>query len=162
LSPSGGRVGMKPTSDQDTETRFRRENGFRAFPRLAMQTPPGSAPKVRKTVGIDLGTTNSVIAVLDATASALITGQGEHGRKTCPSVVGYHPGEQRAVAGRPAVALRGGGPAPVSSVKRSMGLDRRFAVGPEALTPPEVSARVLRLLRDVLARTLNDPRYLLD
>jgi molecular chaperone DnaK len=127
-----------------------------------MQTPRGTAPRVHKTVGIDLGTTNSVIAVLDATDSALITGEDEQGRKTFPSVVGYHPGEQRAVAGRPALALRGQGPAPVSSVKRSMGLDRRFAVGPDTLTPPEVSARVLRLLRDVLARTLNDPRYLLD
>jgi molecular chaperone DnaK len=47
-------------------------------------------------------------------------------------------------------------------VKRFMGLDRRFAVGPDALTPPQVSARILTLLREVLARTLNDGRYLLD
>ena len=40
--------------------------------------------KIRKTVGIDLGTTNSVIAMLDATDSALVAGQDEHGQKTVP------------------------------------------------------------------------------
>ena len=38
--------------------------------------------KIRKTVGIDLGTTNSVIALLDATDSTLIAGQDELARKT--------------------------------------------------------------------------------
>src|SRR5262245_22876409 len=118
--------------------------------------------KIRKPVGIDLGTTNSVIALLDPTDSAIITGQDEHGRRTFPSVVAHEPDQQRLVVGRPALALRGQPQPPVSSVKRCMGLDRRFTVGPDALTPPEVSARILNHLRDVLARTLNDPRYLLD
>ena len=47
--------------------------------------------KIRKTVGIDLGTTNSVIALLDATDSSLITGHDDQGRMTFPSVVGYDP-----------------------------------------------------------------------
>src|SRR5207302_9548104 len=51
---------------------------------------------------------------------------------------------------------------PLSSVKRHMGLEKRFPLGPESLSPEEASAQVLRLLRDMLARTLNDPRYLLD
>ena len=46
--------------------------------------------KIRKTVGIDLGTTNSVIALLDPTDSTLITGRDEHGRMTFPSIVGWH------------------------------------------------------------------------
>jgi molecular chaperone DnaK len=118
--------------------------------------------KIRKTVGIDLGTTNSVIALLDPTDSVLLTGQDEQGRKTFPSLVGYHPEEQRPVVGRPAARLRGQPAGPVASVKRFMGLDREFPVGPERLTPPHVSARILRLLRDVLARTLNEGRYVLD
>jgi molecular chaperone DnaK len=127
--------------------------------------------KIRKTVGIDLGTTNSVIALLDATDSALLTGCNEQGRMTFPSVVGYDATLGRLVTGRDAQALRGppvadasGSPValPLSSVKRFMGLDRRFTLGPEALSPPEASAHILRLLRDVLARTLNDPTYLLD
>jgi molecular chaperone DnaK len=116
--------------------------------------------KIRKTVGIDLGTTNSVIALLDATDTVILTGQDEQGRKTFPSVVGYQEG--RTVAGRPAAALKGQPAAPVTSVKRFMGLDRLFPVGPDALAPTQVSARILTLLRDVMARTLNDGRYLLD
>jgi molecular chaperone DnaK len=124
--------------------------------------------KIRKTVGIDLGTTNSVIALLDPTDSALLTGQDEQGRRTVPSIVGYHPEQERLLVGRAAAALRGPGrrerdlTLPLSSVKRFMGLDRDFRVGPETLTPPQASAMILRHLRDLMARTLNDPRYLLD
>jgi molecular chaperone DnaK len=119
--------------------------------------------RLRKAVGIDLGTTNSVIALLDATDSGLLTGHDEHGRKTFPSVVGYHPELRRVVAGRPALALRmGNSPLPLSSVKRFMGLDKTFPLGPETLTPPQASAHVLRLLREALAFGLKDARYLLD
>ena len=131
--------------------------------------------KIRKTVGIDLGTTNSVIALLDATDSALLTGCDELGRMTFPSIVGYDAALGRLVSGRSARSLRDlegfqnpganapGSPIlPLSSVKRFMGLDRRFPLGPAALTAPEASAHILRLLRDVLARTLNDPTYQLD
>lgn len=137
-------------------------------PHRSLDPPEPPLMKIRKTVGIDLGTTNSVVAVLDATDSTLVTGQDDQGRMTFPSVVGYHPDQRRLVAGRAAQALRAadGSPGPnalpLSSVKRHMGLDKRFPVGPEALTPPEVSAQVLKLLKDVLGRTLNDPRYLLN
>jgi molecular chaperone DnaK (HSP70) len=48
--------------------------------------------KIRKTVGIDLGTTNSVIALLDATDRSLLTGRDDQGRMTfSPSVPGYDP-----------------------------------------------------------------------
>jgi molecular chaperone DnaK len=43
-----------------------------------------------------------------------------------------------------------------------MGLPRTFPFGPNELTPPEASACILRLLRDMLARTLNEPRRLID
>lgn len=118
--------------------------------------------KLRKTVGIDLGTTNSVIALLDPTDSSIFTGRDEQGRAIFPSVVGYAPEAQRLVVGHAADALKNGTALPVSSVKRFMGLNKSFAVGPERLTPPEVSARVLTLMREVMARTLQDSRYLLD
>ncbi len=124
----------------------------------------------RKTLGIDLGTTNSVIALLDATDSGLITGHDDQGRMLFPSVVGHDPGPPgesagRLVAGREALALRAQLHVPVlplSSVKRFMGLERTFTVGPQQLTPPQASAVILRLLRDVMARTLNDEQILLD
>jgi molecular chaperone DnaK len=118
-------------------------------------------PWLAKPVGIDLGTTNSVIALLGPTDSELITGQDDQGRKTFPSLVGYHPEQRRLVAGRAAQALPGAGTLPLASVKRFMGLDKQFQVGPELLTPQQASACVLRLLRDVLGRALNDPRRLI-
>jgi molecular chaperone DnaK len=131
----------------------------------AMQTSPRPHPgsfQIRKPVGIDLGTTNSVIAILDPTDSAILTGQDEHGHQTFPSLVGSRGADARPVAGWSAVEQPGQQDAPVRSVKRFMGLERKFAVGPDQLTPPEVSARVLALLRTVLARTVNDAKYLLD
>ncbi len=128
---------------------------------------PLASPGIRKAVGIDLGTTNSVIALLDPTDSVLLTGQDEAGRRTFPSVVAYREssdggeGGGRVVVGRPAASLPDRAKA-VASVKRFMGLGRTFPVGPEQLTPPQVSARILTHLRDVMARTLNDTRYLLD
>ncbi len=119
--------------------------------------------KIRKTLGIDLGTTNSVIALLDPTDSAVLTGRDASGRAVIPSVVARLPEKDRLVAGWTARNLRRSRQPLVSSVKRSMGLDRRFTLGNDReLTPVEVSADILRHCRDVLAATLNDPRYLLD
>ena len=118
--------------------------------------------KIRKTLGIDLGTTNSVIAVLDPTDSALITAADDQGHKTFPSIVAHLDAQNRLVTGWQARKLRGQARASVSSVKRFMGLDRRLPVGEAELTPVEVSARILTHCRDALAATLADPRYLLD
>ncbi len=118
--------------------------------------------RIRKTAGIDLGTTNSVIAMLDATDSALVTGHDEHGHTIVPSVVGYQREPGRPVVGHAAAALKGSLAAPVTSVKRHMGLERTFAIGPETLTPPEVSARILMRLRELLAYAVQDSRYVLD
>jgi molecular chaperone DnaK len=118
--------------------------------------------KIRKTVGIDLGTTNSVIAILEPTDSVIITGQDEAERKIFPSVVGYQNDAARPVVAHAAAPLRSQPQGAFSSIKRFMGLNRSFQVGPDTLTPPEASARILRHLRDVLARTLHDSRSLLD
>ncbi len=124
---------------------------------MQLQPSLNSSFRIRKTVGIDLGTTNSVIALLDATDSTLVTGQDEHGRRTFPSLVGWHADQGRLVAG-----TRRAEATPLASIKRFMGLPRAFPLGPQQMTPPQVSACILRLLRDMLARTLNDPRQLLD
>src|SRR5205807_651160 len=81
--------------------------------------------------------------------------------RTFPSVVAAAPYDaDRLLVGRAAAERKGQGA--VTSVKRFMGLDRQFAVGNHTLTPPETSAHILRLLRDVLAATLNDRRHMLD
>src|SRR5262249_49732159 len=111
---------------------------------------------------IDLGTTNSVIALLDPTDSALVTAADEHGHKTFPSVLAHRGDQNRLVAGWAAKELRGQAHPSLSSVKRFMGLDRRLAAGDAAPTPVDASARILGHCREALAATLNDPRYLLD
>lgn len=120
-----------------------------------------STCRIRRTVGIDLGTTNSVIATLEDTGSILLTGHDEQGRMTFPSVVGWDEERRRLVAGREAL---GGAHAtlPLSSVKRYMGLERTFAVGPKSLSPQGASAVILHNLRNWLERALQDPRHVID
>jgi molecular chaperone DnaK len=120
----------------------------------------------RKTVGIDLGTTNSVIALLDGPSGEFRAASDEQGQATFPSLIGYSPEQGKLVVGRQAQALRTHArdalTLPLASVKRYMGLERTFAVGPEQLTPPQASALVLRHLRDRMSRAGFDPRWHLD
>jgi molecular chaperone DnaK len=119
--------------------------------------------RVRKTVGIDLGTTNSVISLLDPVDSALLTGQDERGHRTFPSLVGYHPQQEKPIAGWAALDLPDSATQhalPLASVKRYMGTERRFRVGPCQLSPVEASACILVHLRDVMAATLTRTPFL--
>lgn len=118
--------------------------------------------KIRKTLGIDLGTTNSVIALLDPTDSSIITAKDAEGQQTFPSIVAYRPEQNRLLAGRQAQKLAGATQPPVHSAKRYMGVDHQFALGEQKLSPPEVSAQILQHLRDSLAQTLQDSQYVLD
>ena len=120
--------------------------------------------KIRKTVGIDLGTTNSVIALLDATDSALVAGQDEQGQQDRPLGRRLPGPTQRPARRRPRRRGPQGAARPPPSPRSSAtwAWNARFAVGPETLTPPQVSARVLLKLRELLAYALNDAGYLLD
>jgi Fe-S protein assembly chaperone HscA len=122
---------------------------------------------VARVVGIDLGTTNSLVAVFDGDAPRILP-DPDTGERLLPSAVTFLPTGE-VVVGRRAYALAGEYPLDtVLSVKRFMGLgfehvsadDRRryrFAAATEgpvrfemhgrALTPPEVSAHVLRELK---------------
>jgi molecular chaperone DnaK len=126
-----------------------------------------TACRVRKTVGIDLGTTNSVIALLDPTDTTLITGHDDQGRLTFPSIVGFDRGRDHVLVGRPALGLNAGRESededapvtlPLASIKRFMGTNRRFTVGPNRFTPQQVSSHILRYLREVMAATLTRQR----
>lgn len=93
--------------------------------------------RMGRIVGIDLGTTNSLVAITDGGAPRVLP--DEHGHALLPSVVAYGPEGVLAV-GRAAVALAGADPASVLfSVKRLMGC-RRTTSRPSARRYPTRSS----------------------
>lgn len=98
-----------------------------------------------KTIGIDLGTTNSCVAVVEGGKPVIIP--SEQGSRTTPSVVAFTQTGERLVgetARRQAVANTS---RTVSSVKRHMGTDWHINIDGKNFTPQEISAMILRKLR---------------
>jgi molecular chaperone DnaK len=111
---------------------------------------------VDRPVGIDLGTTNSEVALLDPSEKDLIVYADRFGRRTIPSAVAWDPKKEQFLVGRAARNRRGQEPGPVESIKRKMGRDDRAKVGPHELTPEEVSAKILGELRERMREDLQE------
>ena len=95
-----------------------------------------------KVIGIDLGTTNSCVAVMEGGEAVVITNQ--EGARTTPSVVGFAKNGERLVgqlAKRQAVSNPEN---TITSIKRHMGSDYKVTVEGKAYTPQEISAMVLQ------------------
>ncbi len=111
--------------------------------------------KISKAVGIDLGTTNSVIAIMKEDNQEIICNK-ENGRKTFPSVVVYDTQSQSVKCGQLAFNRRGTRPEPIVSIKRQMGNPQyRAAVGDRQMSPSEVSAVVLREMKNQMEAYLH-------
>ena len=98
-----------------------------------------------KVVGIDLGTTNSVIAVMEGGEAVVIN--NIEGERITPSVVGFSKTGERLV-GR--VAKRQATTNPertVSSIKRRMGTDYKVSIDGKKYSPPEISAMILQKMK---------------
>ncbi|WP_276788628.1 molecular chaperone DnaK [Veillonella magna] len=98
-----------------------------------------------KVIGIDLGTTNSVIAVMEGGEPVVITNQ--EGSRLTPSVVGFAKNGERLVgqlAKRQAVSNP---ERTISSIKRHMGSDYKVTIDDKSYTPQEISAMVLQKLK---------------
>jgi molecular chaperone DnaK len=105
-------------------------------------------------VGIDLGTTNSVVAVVvDGQPRVL----DEAGEKLLPSVVGINPQGQLITGVVARNQLAAYPDRTVASIKRRMGRMDPVPLGDQAFTPPEISAIILRRLRDRASRALGQP-----
>ncbi len=102
---------------------------------------------VDRPVGIDLGTTNSEVAILDPSERDLIVYADKFGRNTVPSAVAWDPKKKEVLVGRAARSRRGRTPGPIESIKRSMGQTKTVQLGPNELSPEEISAHILRELR---------------
>ena len=98
-----------------------------------------------KVIGIDLGTTNSCVAVMEGGEAVVIS--NTEGNRTTPSVVGVSKSGERLVgqvAKRQAVTNADN---TVSSIKRHMGTDYKVTVAGTAYTPQEISAMILQKLK---------------
>ena len=100
-----------------------------------------------KVIGIDLGTTNSVVSVMEGGEPTVIT--NPEGSRLTPSVVGFTKDGQRLVgqlAKRQAVSNPD---RTVKSIKRHMGeKDYKVTIDGKSYTPPEISAMILQKLKD--------------
>ncbi len=108
-----------------------------------------------KVVGIDLGTTNSVIAVMEGKEAVVIT--NAEGERITPSVVGFSKTNERLV-GR--IAKRQAITNPdrtVLSIKRRMGTDFKVAIDDKKYTPQEISAMILQKMKADAEAYLGQP-----
>ncbi|MEI3606860.1 molecular chaperone DnaK [Pseudogracilibacillus sp. SE30717A] len=96
-----------------------------------------------KIIGIDLGTTNSCVTVMEGGEPVVIT--NPEGNRTTPSVVSFKNGERQVgeVAKRQAIT----NPDTIQSIKRHMGTDYKETIEGKDYTPQEVSAIILQHLK---------------
>ncbi|MDY5251731.1 MAG: molecular chaperone DnaK [Erysipelotrichaceae bacterium] len=97
-----------------------------------------------KIIGIDLGTTNSCVAVMEGNEVKVIT--NPEGNRTTPSVVAFKNGERVVgdAAKRQVVTNKN----TVTSIKRLMGTDQKVELEGKMYTPQEVSAMILSYMKD--------------
>ncbi len=98
-----------------------------------------------KVIGIDLGTTNSCVAVMEGGEPTVIP--NSEGSRTTPSVVGFTKDGERLVgqiAKRQAIANP---ERTIHSIKRDMGTNRKIKIDDKEFTPPEISAMILQKLK---------------
>ena len=98
-----------------------------------------------KVIGIDLGTTNSCVAVMEGGEAVVIP--NAEGNRTTPSVVAFSKTGERMVG---QVAKRQAITNPdrtISSIKREMGTDHRVTIDDKSYTPQEISAMILQKLK---------------
>ena len=97
-----------------------------------------------KIIGIDLGTTNSCVAVHEGGKTTVIT--NAEGDRTTPSVVAFNKKGEMTVGAK---AKRGAltNPDTISSIKRLMGTNKKVKANGKEYTPEEVSAMILSDLK---------------
>ncbi len=108
-----------------------------------------------KVIGIDLGTTNSCVAVMEGGEAVVIP--NAEGNRTTPSVVAFSKTGERMVG---QVAKRQAITNPertISSIKREMGTDHRVTIDDKSYTPQEISAMILQKLKADAEAYLGSP-----
>lgn len=106
-------------------------------------------------LGIDLGTTNSVVSIL-RDGQPVVIGD-EQGRRVLPSVVGFDSDGNLLVGETARNQALLAPQRTVKSIKRHMGEATRVKLGEQEFTPQEISAMILRTLKQWAERELNEP-----
>ena len=124
-------------------------------PRTPDRAPEQSDLTMETIIGIDLGTTNSEVAIVRDGQPVVLP--GEDGEPILPSVVGLDP-QGRLLVGTPARNQFALAPErTVRSIKRKMGQETTVRLGDRQYTPQEISAIILRTLKQRAERTLGQP-----
>ena len=108
-----------------------------------------------KVIGIDLGTTNSCVAVVEGGKPVVIT--NAEGERTTPSVVAFTKDGERLVGGAAKRQIATNSGRTISSIKRHMGSDYRVHIDGKDLTPQEISAMILAKIRRDAESYLGEP-----
>ncbi len=98
-----------------------------------------------KTIGIDLGTTNSCVSAVEGGKPVIIP--NENGNRTTPSVVAFTKEGERLVGDQAKRQTVINSERTISSVKRNMGTNWKKVIDGKAYTPQEVSSMILRKLK---------------
>ena len=105
-----------------------------------------------KIIGIDLGTTNSCVSVLEGGSATVIP--NPEGNRTTPSVVAFKKGER--IVGDAAKRQAITNPNTKSSVKRLMGTSEKTKLEDKEYTPEEISAMILSYMKDYAEKYLGE------
>lgn len=108
-----------------------------------------------KTIGIDLGTTNSCVSIVEGGHAVIIP--NDKGERTTPSVVAFTNDGTRLVGSVAAHQATVNAKRTISSIKRQMGTDWRVNIDGKSWTPQEISAMILRKLRADAESYLGEP-----
>jgi molecular chaperone DnaK len=110
-----------------------------------MKVNKGGKNYMSKVIGIDLGTTNSCVAVMEGGESVVIP--NAEGNRTTPSIVAFSKEGERLVG---QVAKRQAVTNPqntIASIKREMGTDHKVTINDKKFTPQEISSMILQKLK---------------
>ncbi len=108
-----------------------------------------------KIIGIDLGTTNSCVSVVEGGSPVIIP--NENGGRTTPSIVAFNSVGERLVGSLAQRQATVNAERTISSVKRHMGTDWRKNIDGKNYTPQEISAMILRKLKKDAEDYLGEP-----
>lgn len=106
-----------------------------------------------KIIGIDLGTTNSCVAVMEGGEPKVIP--NPEGNRTTPSVVAFK--DEERIIGDAAKRQAVTNPNTIASIKRKMGSNEKVDIDGKQYTPQEISAMILSYLRTYAEEYLGEP-----